>query len=953
VSDGISTTQDISFGPFRLIPSQHLLLENGIPVQIGSRALQILIALTERPNRLISKEDLISRVWPETFVEEGNLRVHIAALRRALGDGQSGNRYVVNIPGRGYRFVAPVAQSVASEAGPANSSLAEQIHNLPPAPARILGRGGVIDFIQSQLPQKRFISLVGPGGIGKTTVAVAAAKRLLDAYSDGVRFVDLSPLSDPQLVASALAFVLGLAVRSDNPVPGLIAFLQNKKMLLVLDSCEHVIDATASLIEQIIRGAPGIHILVTSREALRANREFVQRLGPLAVPPVSTNQKSSEALTYPAVQLFIERVTDCIDLFELTDADVFAIADLCRRLDGIALAIELAASRVDTFGVRGLAAHLDDRFRLLRRGRRTAIPRHQTLSAMVDWSYEFLSESERMLLRRLSVFAGSFSLDAVKAIATGPGINAGQVATCLADLVAKSLVVADVHGPLVQYRLLESMRAYGFGKLKEAGEASEFGRRHVSYFLHLFEHADWSACPTDKLLTAYGGQIDNVRAALDWAFSSDGDTALGVALTIAAVPLWTLLSLMEECRARAQTALTSLKVTPRGTPEAMKLLTALGATLRFKKSSVDEVEVIWTKALEMAESFGDADYQLRALCGLWIVRFSGAHFRAALTIAKKFKEVAAGAADRNDSLIGDRMIGFALHFLGEQTEARHHIENMIHNFGASVGPVHIIRFGYDQRSTAHNTLAEIFWLTGHPDQAMRITRENVQYIQSVHHELSLCNGLHGACPIALLTGDLSTAQQWVTMLLDHSTEHALPLWNAAGRCFEGVLLIRQGNTIAGINMLRAGLDELLETRFVVRYLTFLGELAAAYAHLGEIARAHAAIDDALERCRTYEEFWYRPELLRIKGEILLRDGAVNSPETAERHFRQSIDLARQHKALSWELRTAISLARLWRGQGRLADARQEVSSVYTKFTEGFGTTDLQSAKRFLDEMRQS
>jgi len=275
----------ISFGPFRLVPSQQLLLEDGKPVRLGSRALDILIALAERPNELVSKEDLIARVWPDTFVEEGNLRVHIATLRRALGDGQAGKRYVANIPGRGYRFVAPISLSTeqASQAPP--PSAAARTYELPAPPTRMLGRDDIVNSLISQLPQRRFITLVGPGGIGKTTVALAVADRSTASYPDGVRFVDLAPLTDPLLVPSALAFVLGLAIRSDSPIPGLVALLRDKKMLLVLDSCEHVIDAAASLAEQVLRGAPGVHILTTSREALRAQGERVQRLGPLAFQP--------------------------------------------------------------------------------------------------------------------------------------------------------------------------------------------------------------------------------------------------------------------------------------------------------------------------------------------------------------------------------------------------------------------------------------------------------------------------------------------------------------------------------------------------------------------------------------------------------------------------------------------------------------------------------------------
>ena len=847
----------ISFAPFRLVPSQQLLLEDGKPVRLGSRALDILIALAERPNELVSKEDLIARAWPDTFVEEGNLRVHIATLRRALGDGQAGKRYVANIPGRGYRFVAPVSLSPEQEPLAPPPSAATRTYDLPSPPTRMLGRDDIVNSLISQLPQRRFITLVGPGGIGKTTVALAVADRSTASYPDGVRFVDLAPLTDPLLVPSALAFVLGSAIRSDSPIPGLVALLRDKKMLLVLDSCEHVIDAAASLAEQVLRGAPGVHILTTSREALRAQGERVQRLGPLGVPAVSAGLTAEEAITYPAV-------------------------------------------------------------------------------------------------RRLAVFAGGFTLDATQPITASTDIDAADIADHVANLVAKSLITADVGNAVVHYRLLETTRVYGLGKLKESGESELFARRHAEYFRHLFERAEteWETRPAAEWLTAYGRQIDNVRTALDWAFSPGGDTELGVGLTIAAVPLWRLLSLMEECCSRAQRALDSLEPHARaGSRQALKLLTALGGALRYDTGSAAEIEAVWTTALAIAEQLDDADYQLRAISGLRTIRLTDGNLREVLALAQRFKEVAASATDPRDVLVGDRMIGFALHLLGEQADARRHIETMLRHYVPSAHRFHIIRFGYDQQVIARNTLASVLWLQGFPDQALRVAERNIDNARSVDHELSLCNALgQCACRIALLVGDLAAAERHVAMLLDHSARYALPAWHASGRCFDGILRIKQGNVADGLNVLRTGFDELSKTRFETRYLPFLAQLAEASSRVGEIASGRAAIDQALEQCHRNEELWYLPELLRLKGEILLREGASDTIAAAEAQFLQSLDWARRQEVLSWELRTATSLARLWRSQGRLGDARDLLASVYGRFTEGFGTTDLRVAKQLLNEL---
>jgi predicted ATPase len=337
------------------------------------------------------------------------------------------------------------------------------------------------------LPQRRFITVVGPGGIGKTTVALAVAHGLIAPYRDGVWFVDLAPLADPLLVPSALAFVFGLAVRSENPASGLIAFLRDKKILVVLDSCDHCVEAAAALAVDLLKGAAGLNILATSREPLRAEGECVQHLTPLKVPPISRKLTAAEALAFPAVQLFVERAIACLDEFELSDADAPIVADICRSLDGIALAIELAAGRIDALGVAGLAVALDDQ--LLTRGRRTALSRHRTLSAALDWSYEFLPESERIILRRLSVFDGYFTLESASAVAADSRVAATDVVEGLANLVTKSLVTADISGQIVQYRQLETTRAYARGKLVESGDFEQIAKRHAENLRDILERA--------------------------------------------------------------------------------------------------------------------------------------------------------------------------------------------------------------------------------------------------------------------------------------------------------------------------------------------------------------------------------------------------------------------------------------------------------------------------------
>ena len=940
-----------SFGRFRLSPRQQLLLQGDNPVPLGSRAFEILVALVERAGEVVDKDELIARVWSGLTVEESNLRAQINAVRRALAEGGAGENYIVTVPGRGYRFVAAVARSTSDAAQPFTAA-GPKGHNFPDRLTRPIGRDDTVAMVSSRLQRGRFVTIVGSGGIGKTTVALAVADKLIATYKDGGRLVDLAPLSDPQLVPSALASVLGVAVRSENPYPALTSFLKDKQMLLLFDNCEHVLLAAAALAEELLKGAPGIHVLATSREPLRAEDERVQRLPPLETAPTEPGLTVTEALSYPAVQLFVERAAASAGGYELKDEDIPVVAQICRRLDGIALAIELAACRVDAFGVRGVASRLDDRFHLLSRGRRTALPRHQTLRAAFDWSYELLSETERVVMRRLGVFAGRFTMEAASAIAGDGTIIASEVDDVIADLVEKSLVIADVGGANVVYRLTDTARAYALNRLTEDDETQAVRRRHALYQLDRFEraHAEWETLPTTEWLSAYAPQIDDLRNALDWAFSPSGDIGVGVELTVAASPLWFEMSLMEECRARAERALATLEEsTTKDDRRRMQLYAAVAWSQMYTTASARDTEVAWTTASEIAEGLDDTDYRLRALWGMWASRVNRGEFGEALTLAKRFSSVADKTADINDRLLGDRLTGATLHFLGRQSSARQHIERMLASYVTPVRRSHAVRFQFDQRVTARITLARVLWLQGFANQALRCVEINVGEALSINHRLSLCNALaQAACPVALMAGDLLAAERYTKMLLDQTASDELDIWRAYGRCFEGELHVKRG--AAGLQQLKAGIDELRRARFVQYLTTFLGALAEGLAVAGDALLAKATIDEAIVRSEQSAERWCSPELLRIRGVVVLRRDANHAAGNAEEDFLESIELARTQEALAWELRTTTSLARLRRDQGMIGEAYELLAPIYSRFTEGYETNDLRGAKVLLDEL---
>jgi predicted ATPase len=313
--------------------------------------------------------------------------------------------------------------------------------------------------------------------------------------------------------------------------------------------------------------------------------------------------------------------------------------------------------------------------------------------------------------------------------------------------------------------------------------------------------------------------------------------------------------------------------------------------------------------------------------------------------------VASESSDPVDVPIGDRMMGLSLHYLGDQTGARRHFERMLSRYVSPVRRSHIIRFQFDQRVTAHVALAMVLWLQGYPDEAMSAVETNIEEARALNHELSLCNALAKACPVALLAGDLAAAGRFVAMLLDHSVRHSLASWQAEGRCFEGVLLVKRGDLANGLRVLRTALDELPGINFSLRYTALLGELAETLGRVGEVGQGVKAIDDALARSDRNEERWCIAELLRVKAELTLLEGAPNAAAAAEGNFLQGLDWAHRQGALSWELRCATSLARLWHERGQISQARELLAPVYSRFSEGFGTADLLGAKSLLEALR--
>jgi len=942
VPDNNNQDSLISFGSFRLFPKSRLLEKDGTPLHVGGRALDILIVLAERAGEVVDKRELVKRVWADVNVDEGSLRFHVTALRKVLGDGGDGARYVVNVPGRGYCFAAPLAR-------PASDSRAAVHAGSPralPAPlSKMIGRDDAVEKIAAELSLHRFVTVVGPGGIGKTSVALAVAHRELPAFSGQVSFVDFGALMDAQLVAETIAAALGLTVSSEDPIPGLLTFLRSRPMLLVFDSCEHILDALAPLCERIIREAPGLHVLATSRESFRTEGERVYRLFPLDCPPQRDGLGLSEILAYPATRLFVERIAESVGEFQLSEEEAPLVAEICRRLDGIALAIELAAGRVNAYGVAGTASLLDSRFSLLWRGRRTAIPRHQTLSAALGWSYDLLPAVESATLRGLSVFVGPFTLEAALAVASAQGISEPDAVEAISNLLSKSLIATSPAERRLRYRLLDTTRAFVADKLVESGEAARVARAHAAYFRDFLQDISLKSNGLQNAggFLPYADHLPNVRAALNWSFADGGDRGIAVDLAASAAQFFLELTLLTECYRWTQQALTSPGASALDRRQEMTLQAALGVSVMFTQGNTEAVRSAFTRSLHLAQELDDLHWQLWLLRGLHIYLTRVGDFRGALGTGEQGESVARKLNDPTSTLNVEWMLGVAHHLIGNQDKAVQFCDSaMVQNPGSQ--RLNIGHLGYDDRIVALVALARGLWLTGRPDRAIEAARYTVREAEQLEQPLTLGIALIWTIYVFLWVGDWANAESMIERLIDHAGRHFLGPYHAVGIGQKGELLLRRGDVEGGIEHLRRSQAALYAARHRIMTTVFATTLAEGLILQNRIEDALGMIEAAIAQIGDHGESFDMPEMLRVKGDILARAG---HPTEAEGYLQKSLALARKQCALGWELRGAVSLGRLWQGTGRTGDARKLVSPLLARYQEGLATRDLATARQFL------
>ena len=903
----------MAFGPFSLSPDEWLLTRDGEPVLIGGRSFDLLVALTEQPGQVLSKRELLKRVWSDVVVEDGSLRFHMAGLRKLLGDGEGGARYIATQVGVGYAFVAPVQWLDTGNEVPASAaSITDAIEirvvasatNLPPRLPHLVGREHDVELLSERIAGTRLFTIVGPAGVGKTALAVEIGHRLAADFDNRIAFVDFSMLENPAVVPSMIAGAMGVAVQGEDPLAVILGHIRDRPYLLVLDNCEHVIEPTATVIERIIDEAPDARVLATSREPLRVRGEHVHRLGALGYPEDPDALTVAQIRAYPAVALFGERAAAADSALVLDEDSVRLIAGMCQRLDGMALPIELVAVRAATHGIAATARQLGERFSLGWSGRRTARPRQQTLQATLDWSYDLLSDVERLVFERLAIFVGPFSIDAALDIASDEAIGLDEVAVALDELTAKSLVTAHRASGAGMYRLLEMTRAYARETLRARGadDYPAIARRHASFYrreLEAIAGQDDEALEDLKLLRL---QLGNIRSALDWSFGAGGDAKIGVRLAAASAPVFLNMSHLIECRTWCMRALAAIDAAP---DVELELQGALGLALMFTDGNSASAGEALDRALDLATGLEDRWNQLRMLARLHIFHKRLGNYAVARAHAERAVEVATRIGDDEALSVAFSLSGISRYLAGDLARARDELELAMEKSGPSRRS-RTIRYGFDNRSRTGIALAFTLWLSGDAAQASYVARRTVDEAGQLQHAVTYCIALVWSLVIHVWMHDLDTAEEALDALTACAEASALDPYIAAARGFRGEIDFQRDRAPGALDAIGQSLAALRVARYELLVTPFTITLAWDLLHLARFAEARALVDAAIARCTAIGEHFATPELLRIKAEIVHRlDGDRAAGEAL---LREAIALAQEQGAQVWERKASDDVA---------------------------------------------
>jgi predicted ATPase/DNA-binding winged helix-turn-helix (wHTH) protein len=976
--------RNLQFGPFELSSRARVLRREGAVLPLGSRALDLLIYLAERPGEVIAKQELIDHVWPDVTVEEGSIRVHVAAIRKALGDGQFGNRYIANIKGRGYSFVGTVV-SLADGTESRNAKFRQQ-GRLPARPIMMIGRETVVSEVSDKLRNERFVTLLGPGGIGKTTIALAVGRAVAEEFGGKVHFVDLESLTDPRHVAAAVATSLGLELKSKDPGLELVDLARSRRLLVILDSCEHVIETVALLAEQLYQETEQVYLLTTSRELLKVEGEHCCRVLPLDFPPDGSEQTAHAVLRYPAVQLFVRRVAARAGNVVLTDEEAPFVAEMCRKLDGMPLAIELAAGQVAALGLKNTVSRLVSRLELLRLSHRTANPRHRTLKAALDWSYDLLSDAERIVFRRVAPFVGYFTLDGARHVAGELGVGTAEIFDAIAGLVEKSLLATRINETQAQYRLLDTTRAYALEKLEEHAEADVVFRRHAEYVAGYLEsqrsaplallkvergagysspsggirpapewsfgpHGDGQIATGLAAASTHSSQLGNIRAALEWSFGPNGDDEIATRLAAASTQRFLELSLLIECRMWAERAIARLGDQHKNSRRELEISTSLSLALMHSEGSSEPVRKAFSRALDVAAIQGDFAYEMQLLSGLSRYYRWTTDINAALDIASRSKEVALKTGNHDDMALAEAMLGAAHHLAGNHLVALEHFESGL-SHSASGWRFRAGQHLFDHSSLLLVGMARCLLFRGLLDRSLDYAKRAIEEGEKSDHPATLCRSLSLVLPVYLALADSRRSGQYIAQLTELAAAYSLKPYRAVATGLRGRWLLLQNDLREGVPLLKRAVEELHAQRHDSLNMDFVCDLAAGLIAMGEHQEALTMVIDAIDVQHRGGKLLYMPTLFRMKGLILASRSAEDYLE-AEGSLLSAIDWAKRQSAGLFELMAATDLAVLLVKQDRLPEACKHLSAALDRTPAGIVSPTHERARQILSQLQSS
>jgi len=925
--------REIFFGPFRFDAATRTLWDGRVPVRLGARALAILQVLVETPGATVSRSTLINSAWPGLHVDQSNLRVQISGLRKALRE--YGNAIQAD-PFQGYRFNTDVIVKEPT-AGPSERP---PRFGIPGIVVKPIGREAAAAGIHELLNCRRLVTILGSGGIGKTTIALQVANDRAADYADGACFVDLGRISSIDLVYTALANAIGLRVTEWPGAEQIALALQDKRMLLILDCCEHVLDPVARLVDSLLVNTPDIDILITTREPLQLEDEAVWQLAPLTVPPKAAETHSGDITTYSSVQLFLRCLHQRAAKLHFDDRGVAAVAEICRRLDGIPLAIEIAASVTAVLGFEEAIRSLNERSSLINMDRRSIVPRQRSLFSTIEWSYNLLSEAEQSALRQIACFAGTFSLDAGIAVATGGQLGASAARDAIIGLSRRSLLSSDPRSTGAEYRLLDTTRAY-IAQL-DLSDRDMAHRRHAEYFLRLLDGIDWDLYDATSENAKMRAYLDEVRVALDWAFPSDPE--LGVRLAIAAEQLWL--------------ALTSLV---QGVPYLTKAFQIVDAGSKFDAAvrsrllvSLASAQVylpgfegasLYERAWHAAQAAEDDFLELRALYG--IIQ----NMLLTRRPATRYLDAFAKAVERSNApdvhYLFQRIAAFNDFESSDLRSADRRFEMFLRDCPSISRSSYLYFGGIDSFISCKIGLALAKYYMGYCEEALALSNTAVAEAEAQGHLTTTYFVLaQGATWLNIASAEFQLARSYLEKL-EEVSRHYRP-WHAVAEAFRALLLkYADGDARSSERILTSCLaDEFIVKTGSLHPILWV-ELADARRIVGDLDGADSALTKAMSQCLGPSDVRLIGKHHPILAKVLIARNRHGDVDTARELYGRAIELSKLHDFYFYECEATVALAELELEVGRPSAARDTLTHLLSNVGDRAHVPFLASARTIL------